>query len=248
MVHISNTATDAGLIFLDSVDFYINFGLILMGFFETFGAGWIFGIEKQIASLGASAVFAYMFINFASVIAAAAVWFGADDNAVWGGFVTLFLVYFVGMIVVLVLLQQRMAQEPGKWTWSSILYEISMSNVLDLRYTLSTSVGYMPWLWAFMIKQITPHILLLVFINLAQSDNADDESLFGHYENYVNWPYQILGMLIVAWAFSIVLIGMAFPNVFECADLTVNYTPPSQKSAADGNDNSSDGMGEAVQA
>jgi hypothetical protein len=210
-----------------------------MGFFETFGAGWIFGIEKQIASLGATVVFAYMFVNFASITAAAAVWFGADDNAVWGGFLTLFLVYFFGMAVVAFLLLQKMTQHPGKWTWSSIIHEIALSNVLDLRNTLSSSVGYMPWLWAFMIKQVTPHILLLVFINLARSDNADNESLFGHYENYAAWPYQILGMLIVAWAFSIVLVGMAFPKVFECADLTVNYTPPSQKAAA-GDDNSSD--------
>lgn len=35
------TATDAGLIFLDSIDFYINFILLLLGFFETFGAGWV---------------------------------------------------------------------------------------------------------------------------------------------------------------------------------------------------------------
>lgn len=45
-------ATDAGLIFLDAVDYYINFVLLITGFFETFGAGWIYHIEEQIMSLG----------------------------------------------------------------------------------------------------------------------------------------------------------------------------------------------------
>lgn len=33
-------ATDAGLIFLDTIDFYVNFVMLLVGFFETFAAGW----------------------------------------------------------------------------------------------------------------------------------------------------------------------------------------------------------------
>jgi solute carrier family 6 GABA transporter-like protein 1 len=40
-------ATDAGLIFLDTIDFYINFVLLLVGFFETFCCGWMFGIARS---------------------------------------------------------------------------------------------------------------------------------------------------------------------------------------------------------
>ena len=47
----------------------------------------------------------------------------------------------------------------------------------------------MPWIWAFAIKQkMIPHILLIVYINLARSDNAVGESLFDHYGEYEMWP------------------------------------------------------------
>jgi SNF family Na+-dependent transporter len=47
--------TDAGLNWLDVIDYYINFVMTLVGFFETFGAGWIYGIENQIKSVGSKA-------------------------------------------------------------------------------------------------------------------------------------------------------------------------------------------------
>ena len=72
-------ATDAGLIFLDAVDYYvsglagscwyasyfltrpkINFVMLLVGCFECFAVGFIYRIEDQIASLGAEVVFSYI--------------------------------------------------------------------------------------------------------------------------------------------------------------------------------------------
>jgi solute carrier family 6 GABA transporter-like protein 1 len=44
--------TDAGLNWLDAIDYYINFVMTLVGFFETFGAGWVYGIEDQIKNVG----------------------------------------------------------------------------------------------------------------------------------------------------------------------------------------------------
>ena len=38
-------ATDAGLTFLDVCDYYINFVMVIIGFAESFGVGWIYGIE-----------------------------------------------------------------------------------------------------------------------------------------------------------------------------------------------------------
>lgn len=213
-------ATDAGLIFLDSVDFYINFVILLTGFFETFGAGWVYGIEQQIAKLGPAIVFIYMFTNFGSVVVASGLWFGLDpDNATWGGFLALFLCYFTGIAVTGVLLSKKMAQEPGVWTWRSITYEIGLKNVMDLRQELADVVGYMPWLWAFMMKCCIPHILLILFVNLAQSTNADGKSLFGHYGGYVTWPYQVLGILCVVFVGCLVLVGIARPQVYEQYDI-----------------------------
>jgi SNF family Na+-dependent transporter len=47
--------TDAGLNFLDVVDYYINFVMTLVGFLEVFGAGWVYGIDKQIENVGVKA-------------------------------------------------------------------------------------------------------------------------------------------------------------------------------------------------
>lgn len=214
------TATDAGLIFLDSIDFYINFVFLLTGFFETLGAGWIYDIENQVATLGAPLVVTYMVSHFGSIIVACSVWFGANnENEVWGGFVALFLCGFAGFAVTGVLLNQKMNAEPGKWTWGSIIYELALGNVMRLRAELQSVVGYLPWLWAFAMKNLIPQILLILFINLAQSNNADGESLFGHYEGYVSWPFQVLGILVVCFASLFVLAGFVAPSIFEGADI-----------------------------
>jgi hypothetical protein len=133
-------ATDAGLIFLDSVDWYINFVFLLLGFFETFGAGWLFGIEKQVAMLGLWPVLSYMFANFGAVIVASGLWFGLKDNAVWGGFVGLVVVYLVFFGITLYLLKLRKAQKP-ELTWNAMMCEISFGNIFDLIDELKVVVG-----------------------------------------------------------------------------------------------------------
>ena len=94
-------ATDAGLNFLDVIDFHINFVMILVGFFECFAAGWVYGIEKTIAKCGKLATFSYMIASLFGVLLASGIWFGVnpDDGAVWGGFVALFLWYLIFMVV-----------------------------------------------------------------------------------------------------------------------------------------------------
>jgi len=115
------------------------------------------------------------------------------QNAVWGGFVALFLVYFAGIGFTGFFLKKKMEEEPGKWTWKTIIYEISLRNIMELRAQLSSTIGFLPNIWAYMMKQFIPHVILILFINLAQSNNEDGESLFGNYEGYANWPFQILG-------------------------------------------------------
>jgi len=72
--------TDAGLNFLDVVDFYVNFVLLLVDFFKTFAAGWIYGIEEKLVTLGPKIYFSYLGANFVSVIVASGLWFGVPDN------------------------------------------------------------------------------------------------------------------------------------------------------------------------
>jgi len=194
-----------------------------MGLAETFAAGWVFGLEYQIERLGAPLVLTYMFTNFGSIIVACGFWFGFDSgNAVRAGFLALFLCYFTGIFVTYLLLAKKMAEEPGQWTWSAIIYELTFRNVMTLRQELAKVVGYVPAAWALGMKQFIPHVLLVLFINLAQSKNADGDPLLGHYGGYVSWPFQVGGILVVVFVGFIMLVGLAMPHRLECLDRTAD--------------------------
>lgn len=138
-----------------------------------------------------------------------------SQNAVWGGFVALFLIYFAGIGATLFFLKKKMAEEPGKWTWKSIIYEITFRNVMELRDQLASTIGFLPRIWAFMMKQFIPHVILILFINLAQSKAPNGKSLFGNYELYADWPYQIMGYGTVLFALGLFLIGFFFPDLYS---------------------------------
>jgi len=155
--------------------------MIIVGFFETFAAGWIYGIDRQIASLGLAPVLTYMLANFGSIALGCGIWFGVSgDDAVWGGFVGMILFYLAGIAVTMFLLKRKMDAEPGKWTWSTIIWEISFKNVVDLTDRIKPVIGYYPFIWNLLVKQFIPHILLILFVNLAQSDNGSGKPIIGH--------------------------------------------------------------------
>jgi len=83
--------TDSGFYFLDVIDFYANFVLILVGFLEAFGAAWANGILDLYRSIGVQATISYMITNFVPVLIACGFWFGSDNTKVWTGFATLFI-------------------------------------------------------------------------------------------------------------------------------------------------------------
>jgi len=127
----------------------------------------------------------------------------------------LFLIYFAGIGATLFFLKKRMEEEPGKWTWSAIIYEITFRNVMELREQLSSTIGFLPKIWAFMIKQFIPHVVLILFINLAQSKATNGEPLFGNYGGYSSWPFQIMGYGTVLFALGLFLIGFLFPDLYS---------------------------------
>lgn len=108
-----------------------------------------------------------------------------------------------------------MADEPGMWTWGSIFWKLGFGNVMDLRDQLSSTIGFLPRIWAYMMKQVLPHIILILFINLARSNNDAGESLFGNYGSYVQWPFQVLGYLSVIFAFFLFLLGLVAPSAYD---------------------------------
>eukprot|EP00978_Attheya_sp_CCMP212_P015134 scaffold38934_cov72-Attheya_sp.AAC.1 len=209
-------ATDAGLIFLDAIDFYINFVMLLVGFFETFGAGWVFGVEKQCETYGKGPVLSIMITTYGSILIASAVWFGADNNNLWGGFLALILVYLAGTAVTIYMCMKIMKEHTEKFTWSELLFGLYCSNVLELRDYLGKDVGFLPVIWAFMIKFLIPPLLLICFINLAASDNSAGEPLFGNYGEYAKWPYQTIGILIVLATILLSLGSVVFPDRYAC--------------------------------
>lgn len=190
---------------------------MIVGFFETFAAGWVYGIGDQFKSLGAAPVYCYMLANFGSVALACGIWFGVppDQGGVWGGFVALIGFYLVVNLVTLFLLKRKKDEEPDKWTWGKIIWEVSFKNVFDLKARIEPTIRCIPGLWCLLVKQFIPHLLIILFVNLAQSETADGDPMFSGYGGYDMRPYQALGICTFVFAVFLFGIGMVFPCVYE---------------------------------
>mmetsp|Transcript_10865 Transcript_10865/g.15901 ORF Transcript_10865/g.15901 Transcript_10865/m.15901 type:complete len:590 (+) Transcript_10865:119-1888(+) len=165
-------ATDAGLIWLDTIDYYINFMLLLVGLMETFSAGWAYNMEGQIEKVGANSVYCFAFANFGGIALASGLWFGLRDN-VWAGFVGLICIYvlFTGLAISLKKTE----------TTKEALYVLYLQNVLELRDEIKPVIGWTPYGWCLLIKHFIPQILLILFVNGASAQNDNMKSIFGRY-------------------------------------------------------------------
>jgi len=214
-------ATDAGLIFLDAVDYYINFVMLLVGCFECFAVGFLYRIEDQIASLGVEVVSSYITTTFGSVIIACFLWFGIGDAeaALWAGFVGLVLCYTLGMAFVTYLMKKKGPER----SLGTQYYELYMGNVMQLREDMREHCGHLPVVWAVLIKHFIPQILLIMFALGANATTVDTDGnsvkVFGHYEGYVAWPYQVLGILTVVFAGFLIVSSLAFPRLYAAFDM-----------------------------
>jgi len=198
-------ASDAGLFFLDTIDYYINFLMIMVGFFESFGLGWIYGIENQIDKFGKLPVFAYMFTHFGSVLFGSAFWFGLDDvkTAEWAGAISFLVLALVSLIATMCFMPE-----------GTTFKDLAMGNILEYKERVEGTIGIVPYAWCFLIKNFVPQVLLILFINLA--DSKDNK--FGDYSGYPNWPYQVLGILAFVFLFVIVLVGIIIPETYGILD------------------------------
>lgn len=157
--------TDAGLIFLDTIDFYVNFSVLFLGFCKAISAGWIYGMGNQMDKLGYNIVYGYFGTTFGSLLFASLVWFGVKGDTTLLGFVCWFVIYGCG-IAYCHNNMKVLVNEKGGITMETLRGELLMGNILQLRAELSTSVGYMPWIWAFLMKHFIPQVLLVLFFNL----------------------------------------------------------------------------------
>jgi len=206
--------TDAGLIFLDTIDFYVNFAVLFLGFCKAISAGWVYGMGKQMEKLGYSVVYGYFGATFGSILFASMVWFGVKGNTFWLGLLSLILIYGAGVKYCHSIMKTLVDEEKGI-DMKFLVEELTMGNVLELRKELQSSVGYMPWIWAFLMKHVIPQVLLILFFNLFFSKSAHGNLDFGNYNDYEVWPYQVLGVSCALLVFLTVFIGMAYSKLFN---------------------------------
>lgn len=223
--------TDAGLNFLDVIDYYINFVMILVGFFEAFGSAWAYDIIGQVERQTAPVVYSFMAANFGAVILGCIVWYTAPANAaVWAGFVAFFGWYFVGVAVTAFFAKKVVAASDGKWTMKSFFWEIYFGNILKLRNEMQEVIGKVPFVWCLLMKHFIPHVLIILFVNLAQSETADGVPVFGGYGGYPKYPYQVLGIIVVVFTLVIFVAGVIFPDLY--APLALPQTEEAKKELA----------------
>jgi hypothetical protein len=152
--------------------------------------------------------------NFLPVLFACALWFGLDgDRAPLAGFMGLFGTSLVGIALTAYFLNEKMQEEPGKWTWGSIWWEVTFSNIFALKNRVQPKIRYIPDAWAYLVKGIIPHLLIIVFINAAAT-KQDGENVFGNYGGYPTTPYQVMGFICIAFALILFLAGFFYPSIY----------------------------------
>jgi len=209
-------ATDAGLMFLDVVDYYINFVMLLVGFAKCSAAGWLYNIDEQIDNLGASLVFSFMVTTHGSVFLACILWFGISnaETALISGFAGLVVFYVFGMAFVGWLMHKKMQECPGLWNWKSMCYDLMFRNVMDLRDDLCGVVGYIPTVWPVLIKFFIPPVLLVMFCVGCSAKNSTGQTEFGHYSGYP-LQYQMLGIMAVVFVGFLIISSLMMPRLYS---------------------------------
>jgi len=160
-------------------------------------------------------------IQFGSVIIACFLWFGIGDAeaALWAGFVGLVLCYTLGMAFVTYLMKKKGPER----SLGTQHYELYMGNVMQLREDIREHCGHLPVVWAVLIKHFIPQILLIMFALGANATTVDTDGnsvkVFGHYEGYVAWPYQVLGILTVVFSGFLVVSSLLFPRLYFYLDM-----------------------------
>lgn len=206
--------TDAGLVLLDVVDYYINFVMLFVGFFECFSAGWLFQIREQVDRLGLRATVGFLLCYNLSVLAAAAVALSLGGKTG----LTVGMLFGLGCAGMGTMLSLSMIRERHGKTEGELVWDLFFGNVEALRSEINSVVAAkgqwrVPLFWSFLIKFFIPPVLVLLIIGSLASETADGKSTFGHYEGYPA-GYQVLGIVMALLALVIVAVGAIWPNAY----------------------------------
>ena len=191
--------------------------MILVGFFEAFGSAWAYDLPGQIERQSAPVVLAFWTANFGAVILGCVLWFSLEpDVAVWAGFVGFFGWYFTFVGVTGYFMQKKLAMDTeGAWTMQTLWWEVYFGNILILRNRMQEVIGRVPFLWCVLMKHFIPHVLVILFVNLAQSKTTAGLPLLRNYGGCATVPYQVLGILVVTFTLVLFTGGVIFPDLYS---------------------------------
>jgi hypothetical protein len=195
--------------------------MILVGFFEAFGSAWAYDIVGQFERQSKPVVYSFFTANFGAVVLGCILWYGIESRAaIWAGFVGFIGWYFFFLGVTHYYIKQVLANDTdNKWTTKSLWYEVYFGNIVALRDRMEIHIGHVPFVWCLLMKHFIPHVLIILFVNLAQSTVVSEETdldkpLLGNYGGYPFAPYQILGILVVVFTLILFLVGVIFPDLY----------------------------------
>ena len=147
------------------------------------------------------------------------------------GFIVLLVSSMLGTAVTGYFLHQKMQEDPGKWTWRSIWWEVTFSNIFALKDRVEPTIKYIPDIWAYLIKGLIPQLLIILFVNSAATDDGNGQSKFFHYGGYGAMPFQVMGVVIVAFTAVLFLVGFFVPQIY--ASLATSYEGENQEKTVD---------------
>jgi len=156
------------------------------------------------------ATISYTMANFVPVIVMIGLWSSHYDQ--WVAYVSTVIFWLAGMLVTHFLLVQRMERQPGRWTYRSIWFECAYGNISRLRDQIQPVIGYIPFIWAILMKNLVPHACILLFFNLLLAPTGQGAGTYG---DYAIRPYQLLGLLTFIFAIFLFFIGLLVPEVYE---------------------------------
>lgn len=222
-------ATDTGMSWVETIDFYVKYAMVIVGILETFSVGWIYGIEKQSRRIGWKPTIAFMFATFGPLVFACGLWFGLDRETYWKGLVALFASY-ISMLGIVMFLVQREIRIRGsqKLNWKEAITELYVGNLATLQQTLFGTVGNIPFVWFILIKHFVPAVLVIVLAGISSGDINIALSVFAEspssatktFGNFGMFPvaYQIVGVSIFVAAMALFVIGVVLPGTYAFFD------------------------------
>jgi hypothetical protein len=123
-----------------------------------------------------------------------------------------------GRTVTIILLRRKLKTEESSETLCAAMIDLAFGNMRDYKNTLGKVIGWVPTARCLLIKHFIPQVLLILFINLAASENDDRKSVFGRYGDpypYPMKPYQASGIFVVCLSIAVFFVGLLFPDVYS---------------------------------